>query len=636
MLTATTHFNIEDAMRHICLWTAVLFIAATTEAEQITPRISLNSGPVNQVVIRTSGGNIAVYGSDETNGISTVLLTHHRRDVVQAAQALIDAKAKVVAPVAEEALIAKPQEFWDAFTKKRYHDYQQQSTKILTRAINADRWVKEGDAFPIEGVTFRAIDTPGYTRGAVTYIAEIDGKKIAFTGDIIYGNGQIFDLYSFQDKIPEARIGAYHGYASRLSPLIASLRKVAAEKPDIIVPARGPVIRNPQQSIDKLIGRVQAIYKNYISTNALHWYFKEERMRIKGERVLGKGADIELMPYCTHKKSPDWVWENSTSRLIISEDGHGFLLDCGNQRVIDAIRKLMSSGLIKKVDGIFVTHTHDDHSNMVQAASEEFKCPIYSTVEYEDILEHPGKYHMPGLTHNVMPKVEGVKSGHMMKWREFELTFHFYPGQMFYHGGLFVRKKGERPIFFIGDSFAPSGIDDYCLLNRNLLHANGGFRYCLKMLRDIKEPFWLVNEHIPFVFNFSDKEMTYLETRYAERIRIISELVPWDHPNYAVDEQWAVCYPYGVTVNPGDTVDIKVRITNHSPIPRSYTVTPHLPGGAAKSHFGKPIELDPEKIGDWPMTFKAPTRPGNYVVTADIQSTNIDVRRWVEALITVE
>ena len=75
------------------------------------------------------------------------------------------------------------------------------------------------------------------------------------------------------------------------------------------------------------------------------------------------------------------------------------------------------ASLIKKVEGIFVTHTHDDHSNMVQAASEEFKCPIYATTEYEDVLENPGKFHMPGLTRNAMPKVEGMKSGHMMKWR---------------------------------------------------------------------------------------------------------------------------------------------------------------------------------------------------------------------------
>ncbi|MGB0641578.1 MAG: hypothetical protein ACPGTU_19755, partial [Myxococcota bacterium] len=52
------------------------------------------------------------------------------------------------------------------------------------------------------------------------------------------------------------------------------------------------------------------------------------------------------------KALPDWVWENGTSRMLIADNGHGFLLDCGNQRYIDAIKKLMEANLVKKVDGI--------------------------------------------------------------------------------------------------------------------------------------------------------------------------------------------------------------------------------------------------------------------------------------------
>ena len=39
---------------------------------------------------------------------------------------------------------------------------------------------------------------------------------------------------------------------------------------------------------------------------------------------------------------------------------------------------------------------------------------------------------------------------------------------------MLAKKADERPIFFIGDAFAPSGIDDYCVLNRNLVHEDDG------------------------------------------------------------------------------------------------------------------------------------------------------------------
>ena len=443
-------------------------------------------------------------------------------------------------------------------------------------------------------------------------------------------------MYSFQDAISEAQIRGYHGYGSRLAGLVASLQKIATEEPDVIVPARGPVIRNPKQAIDRLTNRVQSLYRNYLSTNALHWYFKEERMRTCGERVLGKGADIELMPYSRHEKTPDWVFENSTSRLLISDSGRGFLLDCGYQRVIDAVKDLIDKKLVKSVDGIFVTHFHDDHTDMVQAASEEFNCPIYATPEYSDVLEHPEAYHLPAMTSNAMKNLKVVKNGTKMKWEDFELTFHFFPGQTYYHGGLFAKKKDEKPIFFIGDAFAPSGIDDYCVLNRNLVHDDNGYLLCLKKVRDVKEDHWLVNEHIRYVFSFSEKELNYLETRYRERIKTLSELFPWDDPNYGIDEQWAVFYPYGATLPEQGQSELKVRITNHSPKERTFKVTPRTYGGVKLLAHKTSLTLAPRESGELSVNIQAENKPGNYIVTADVQSEGMDFRDWIEALITIK
>lgn len=357
-------------MLRLTLFCILLASVQVLAAESISSSVTLERGPVNSVLVEQDGKRLAVYGasSEVTPKYELLLLTHHRRDVLCQARTAITAGASAVAPEAERELIEKPTEYWNAFTANRFHDYAQQSTKVLSHPLEIDRWVKEGNAVEWHGLLFDVVETPGYTRGAVSYIATIDDRRMAFTGDLIYGDGQLLDLYSFQDEIPEANIRGYHGYGSRLAQLVTSLRKIADAKPDLIVPARGPIIEQPQVAIEKLITRVQALYRNYLSTNALHWYFKEERMRMCGERVLGPEADIELMPYSLHEKTPDWVFEHATSRLLISDDGHGFLLDCGYQRVIDAVKTLMTNGLVKQVDGIFVTHYHDDHTDMVQAA----------------------------------------------------------------------------------------------------------------------------------------------------------------------------------------------------------------------------------------------------------------------------
>lgn len=625
-------------MPRITFFCVLLLPLQLLSAEAITPNVAFEPGAVNSVLVQQNGKRLAVYGASDqkASNCEQVLLTHHRRDVLGKARPAIAAGAAAVAPEAERELIEKPNDFWNAFTTNRFHDYAQQSTKILGQPLSVDRWVKEGDVVEWRGLRFDVIATPGYTRGAVSYVATIDGKKLAFTGDLIYGDGQLFDLYSFQDEIPEANIRGYHGYGSRLAQLVTSLRKIAAAKPDLILPARGPIIEQPQASIEKLIGRVQALYHNYLSTNALHWYFKEDRMRMCGERILGKDADIELMPYSLHEKTPDWVFEHATSRLLISDDGHGFLLDCGYQRVIDAVKTLMTNGLVKQVDGIFVTHYHDDHTDMVQAAAEEFGCPVYATTEYTDILENPAAYHMPAMTSNAIKNIKSLPNGETMKWQEFDLTFHFFPGQTHYHGALLARRQNERPIFFIGDAFAPSGIDDYCLLNRNLVHKDGGFRLCFQKLRQIDEPYWLVNEHIPYVFAFSADEMDYLERRYEQRIEILEELFPWDAPNYGIDEQWAVFYPYGVKAKSSESLDLEVRITNHSPAPRAFSVAPRLPEGMTLLRCASEITLEPGESGAVRMQVSVPAAPGNYLITSDVASEGMAFTEWTESLVTVE
>lgn len=595
--------------------------------------LEFRAGAVNGVLLRHEGDQIAVYGWDDP--VPVCLLTEGRRDVVWRAA---DAQRRI-APARARYMLEKSQDFWTQFDTARYHDYAQQTTKVRAAPMPISRWVSAGDKIDWKGGEIKVLETPGYTRDAVTYVTELGGQRIGFTGNLMLHGGKVCDLYSFQDAITDAQIRGYHGYGARLAQLVASLDKIIAEELDVAVPCRGPVIQDPTATATILKQRVQAIYHNYLSTNALHWYFKKDRMTLCGERVLGKGANIELMPYCRHEKTPPWIYENSTSRLLISESGRGFLLDCGNQRVIDGVQQLIEQGAIESVEGIFVTHFHDDHTDKVQAAAEKFSCPVYATEEYADVLERPSAYHLPAMTANPIRNVKPMKNGQKMTWQEFKLTFHFFPGQAYHHGALYVEKPGERPIFFIGDAFAPSGIDDYCVQNRNLLHDDQGYLLCLDKVRAAKDC-WLINEHIPFVFDFTNEELDYLEERYRQRREMLAELFPWDDPNYGVDEQWAVFYPRGTQISPGQTIQLEFRLTNHSPGKRTFNLTPQLPEGVELVRAPQPVTLESHERGAAKLAVRmnpaAAAGPGWRLITMDVDSKGMSLKRWADAYLTVE
>src|SRR5512140_1493727 len=152
------------------------------------------------------------------------------------------------------------------YESRRFHDYECQVSKLPAAPVAVARKVRDGDRIEWGGFPIQVLGTPGYTRGSVSYLVETGGKRIACTGDLIYAGGKIFDLYSLQDAIPELKVRGYHGYAARIAQMIGSLRRVAAWKPNIIVPARGPLIENPAEAIATLIERLQCAYANYLYT----------------------------------------------------------------------------------------------------------------------------------------------------------------------------------------------------------------------------------------------------------------------------------------------------------------------------------------------------------------------------------
>ena len=615
---------------------------ASSQTEQISTSLTFIREAINGAIITKGNSRLALYGDPRKNAkeVEQVLFTHHRRDVIWAGRQLVSRGAKAVVPEKERSYFENPAKHWEEFIKIRLVDTKQQSTKMNTRPIKVSRGVQEGDIVAWKGLEFQVLDTPGFTRDAVSYVAKISGKKIAFTGDLIYGDGQIFDLYSFQDRIPSAKIGGYHGYGSRLAPLLDSLRKIAAAKPDLIVPARGPIIRDVQGAIGRLITRIEKLYRNYLSTNALYWYFKEDRMRACAERILGEGAKFELMPYSHHEELPEWVMNTGTTRIILSESGSAFLLDCGSQRYIDYVKDLMKQGLVRKVEGLFVTHYHGDHTHYVQRAAEEFGCPVYSTEEYEDILEKPKAWHMPAGTAYAIDEVIGKKDGAKMKWHEYEFTFRFFPGQTLLHGALLVRKPKAKPIFFVGDAFTPSGMDDYCVLNRNLVHEDTGYFRCFRLIREYKQQLgevYLMNEHVPYIFTYTPKQLDYLEERYRERVKMLAKLCPWDDPNYGIDEQWAWYYPYGAETQPGKVVDFEFRLYNHSPKDRLFTIEPKFPEGFSRVGGKRRIKVAAGKQAVLPIKVQVSNgvRSGDHIITADVTSDGIKLRDWSEAIVTV-
>lgn len=627
----------------IALLTFAALVSATEEpsTELIAEGVQVVRGAVNGVRIERNGKTLAVYGDPrpESPAVDTVLFTHHRRDVVWAGRDLVTSGAKAIVPAAELDDFTSVGDFWSSFADGRYHDYSHKSTKVLGVAMPVSQAVRGGELLNWAGLEVRVLDTPGYTPGAVSYLIDLPEGRVAFTGDLIYGDGKILDLYSLQHAIPELQVMAYHGYAARLANVIDSLQRIAEQQPSVLVPSRGPIIRNPHQAIISLISRARAFYANYLAIDAHHYYSGDDRFLAKARRVLGPDAEVSWKPFAeTVEPLPPWIVPIDNARLILASDGTGFLVDCGSQRIIDELGKLRAAERLTSIEQIFVSHYHDDHTDQLAKAAQLYGARVYASPANRDILANPGAYRVPCLTKNPIALTDCVESGTRWRWKEFELTLYWFPGQALYHDALLVKRDSGEQYFFIGDSFTPSGIDDYCLLNRNLLQDDMGYFYCLNLIRQSAPEALLINQHVQPAFRFSPNQLDEMLEVLKQRTELLRDLLPWDDVNFGVDEGWARFYPYAVDASAGDTVRLTLRIMNHSPEEQAFTVTPHLPDGWSLSSAAKStLKVAARAEGVFELSCLVPkdAQSGMRLVTADISWGNWDLRRWTEAMVTV-
>jgi len=613
--------------------------------QEISEHLSFMKGPVNGVQINKNGKRLVVYGdpSGESEKADYLLFTHHSRELIQAGRKLVENGARAVVPAGEAGNIEHPDRFWKNYIEKREGYFGGMRTNRVTKSMKVAEKVQGGDQISWQGLDIEVLDTPGYAENAVSYMVTIDGKKYAFTGDLIYDKGQITDIYNLQSAVESTNLGRYHGYLGRLGRQISSLRKVMAKDPDILIPSRGDPVYEPEKAMKSLIKRLQELYRNYLAISSTRWYFEEDLDQLTDNaRISLSEDDTSFFAEKLMDQPPSWIKSFPVSRLIISEDGSGFLIDCGNDAVIKKIEDMVREGKLSDLEGVFITHYHGDHINRMNELVDRFGCEVYANKILKEILEQPEAFNMPYTGIKPIKGIKYVSDRDTMQWHEFNMKFYNFPGQTLYHGAMRVKKKNAtNDIFFIGDSFSPTGLDDYSAQNRNLLHKDTGYYKCLQILKDMNKrqsPYFMINQHIEPPFWFSNEQIDVMIGNLNRRREILSALLTWKNLNFGIDPRWARLYPYQMKKRAGEEFEINVRIMNHAEEKKRFRLNLQLPEGfKSKSDRPSAILVEPLQEKYLTLTLKSSEKiqSGLYVIPAMIGDTGSDLAISTECCVEI-
>ena len=595
----------------------------------LTDHVGVFCGPVHVGVLRNSHelalfdcGDGEVFDWAEQQGlkISTVFVTHHHREQASGLERN-SAEIEVVVPESELKLFTHVTDYWAA-PGTPWHIYNQHPHHwTFPEPIAVTRTVRDGDSFTWGPGRISMLATPGHTDGAVSYCVEVDGRRIVFCGDLLYGPGQLPDLYSLQKGFQrgQRRISDYHGYLGAQERLKASLNRVLELKPDFLVTSHRGIVADPRQAIALVLERLEKVYRNYVSTSALRHYFPELFTEFAGQP--------DQLPFQETLEVPSYLRHIGTSWILISKDQAAFVMDCGNRQVIEALESMLSQGTIKRVEGLWITHYHDDHVDAIPEFLQRFGCPCYAVPSVASVVSRPLAWRLPCISPSQIAVDHILADGTGLSWHEFRLTAFEFPGQTLYHGALLVETGSDR-LFFVGDSFTPSGIDDYCIQNRNFLHDGMGFQRCLELVMKLR-PTHMFNCHVDQAFRFTPDFCQAIIGRLKERRQLLAQLFPWPDPHFGMDELWVRADPYEQSVKAGDIVNFKVVVFNHLEKEAEFRVRAVPPFSWRKSrvpaarHSWKgwsSILAAPRTETGVTLTVEVPrnAQPGRHIVTLDV------------------
>ncbi len=594
-------------------------LAAEREAEmgptlvRLSEHLYLLEDTGNVYLIKDGDSALAIdFGSalmlDHLEGLGVrrldwVLHTHYHRDQCQGDARALAAGASLAVPEAERRFFERASDLWASGEIPA--GFVHTGRLAIRQSVPVAQGLVPGETFEWRNHKFEVLATPCQTPDSLTLVAEIDGRRVAFTGDLIARPGQVWDFGQLQWNYLR-----YEG----LQALPASIDIVRQAEPDLLCPSHGEVMTDPRFALAELELRARRIESLICRPNMGRWNWQDL---------------VRLSPHLFKDAG-------TTSYIILSDDGHALFFDLGEFKpeLFDELRERYG---VTGVDAVVVSHFHGDHIAGIPRLVEEFGSEVWVLDAEAHILEHPENYAMSFGTRMPLRPDRVFKDGESVEWRGYRLTFLHLPAHTEYHLGLVATIDG-KPTMFTGDAVGHTADNElsasYVCRNRIFL-SSGALKNARQMVR--YAPYVICPAHSdPFVSGPQQRQQ-YLDWALSTR-DAIAGFIAQPHPEMGFDPYWVRLEPYLVRLAPGGEVHCRLVVRNHLPVVSDVQASLSLPAGlsASPAQFDGPVEPGTER--SFPFVLKADTdaTSGRRPMAADVTFAG---RRWgelTEALVEVE
>lgn len=489
---------------------------------------------------------LAALGIDS---VDWALHTHHHREVCQGTHRLVARGALVAVPGAEADRFSDAEQWWQEVQLQDRYDCANVFSGLVD-SVPVARPFGDYERFAWEGLSFLVLPTPGHTRGSVTYLVEVDGRRIAFSGDLIHAPGRVWTIYDlhWDYSNPDGVNAAIHS--------ATSLREA---DPGLIAPAHGELMPDPAGALNGLESNLRRLFA------------------VAGRRYLGD-VDVPIAADLrTVQVTPSLLQVTSAFAhfsVLMGREGRALFFDFGfasvdhaagaDSRFVEhSLRALEREVGLTSVDVVVPTHYHDDHVSGIGFLHERYGCEVWAFEGFADLLRRPHAHRLPALWHVPVPVTRTFAEGETLEWEGHTFVAGRVPGHTPYAIALFGVVDGRR-VGITGDEIQLDGAGE--LRGGGPVYRNGFRSGCFT------EGFETVARHRPEVVLTGHDGPIALDVGRLDELRDWAVELDAAHAALAafpeavdqsLDTDVVTVDPYRVSGPPGLAIEFAVTVTNH-------------------------------------------------------------------------
>ncbi|MBI85155.1 MAG: hypothetical protein CMJ81_18325 [Planctomycetaceae bacterium] len=573
--------------------------------------------------------------------IEWVLHTHHHRDQCAGTPRLQEHGAQVAVPEYERHLFDQAELFWK--TRRTYDNYNDRNTFFAVgEDIPVDELLEDYEVFTWRGYEFHILPAKGHTLGSSALIVTIDGRRIAFTGDLMAAGGKLYQLHAM-----EYHYGSMEGILFTLQ----SIQALGKQRIEAGYPSHGEPITAVADDIDKLQRRLMDCVK------------LGRGMRVAGRDSIPEPLFLPESKFIPISRHLLWGgdWTCSNFYVILSDSGKAMFVDYGHaffphmhisadhdgletMRFVEHhLDELREDYGVTEFDLVVPTHIHDDHTCGIPFLQRHHDTKCWALEQVGQVLADPMAWASTPCTFNKPIRIDRwLGDGERFQWQEYEFEIYFAPGQTEFHS-VFAATIDDRRVAFTGDNYFLADVLEGGKLHQRPYQATvlrNSFQLsmhqrCVEVMREIG-PELICPGHRD-VLSCCKEDLDYYCDFIQRKERSFRELVaePADH---FIDLFWARLLPYLTVVSAGETVEYRLLLRNNLSRAATYEARLMAPSGWETSSEMARLQLEPGGCGELRLAATAPRQSDNVrrLMTAEISIDGKSQGQISEALVTVK